>query len=59
MQSNISTESWRSDRPDKSARSSEKDYRYIEREAYKLQDIKWLAQGTIYPDIIESLSITA
>ncbi|MCE5178153.1 MAG: glutamine-hydrolyzing GMP synthase [Porphyromonadaceae bacterium] len=30
----------------------------FEREAYKLQDIKWLAQGTIYPDIIESLSIT-
>lgn len=27
-------------------------------EAHKLQEIKWLAQGTIYPDIIESLSIT-
>lgn len=30
----------------------------FDREAHKLQDIKWLAQGTIYPDIIESLSIT-
>ncbi|NDW13710.1 glutamine-hydrolyzing GMP synthase [Bacteroides sp. 214] len=27
-------------------------------EAHKLKEVKWLAQGTIYPDIIESLSIT-
>ena len=27
-------------------------------EAHKLTDVKWLAQGTIYPDCIESLSIT-
>ena len=27
-------------------------------EASKLTDVKWLAQGTIYPDCIESLSIT-
>lgn len=27
-------------------------------EAKKLEDIKWLGQGTIYPDVIESLSIT-
>lgn len=27
-------------------------------EAHKIQDVKWLAQGTIYPDCIESLSIT-
>src|SRR5690554_3633109 len=30
----------------------------FEEEAGKLKEIKWLAQGTIYPDIIESLSIT-
>lgn len=28
--------------------------RIFEREARKLADIKWLAQGTIYPDVIES-----
>ena len=28
------------------------------REAQKLQNIQWLGQGTIYPDVIESLSIT-
>jgi GMP synthase (glutamine-hydrolysing) len=30
----------------------------FDQEAKKLNDVKWLAQGTIYPDIIESLSIT-
>ena len=26
-------------------------------EAHKLKDIKWLGQGTIYPDVIESVSV--
>ncbi|MCL1942701.1 MAG: glutamine-hydrolyzing GMP synthase [Candidatus Azobacteroides sp.] len=30
----------------------------FDEEARKLKDVKWLGQGTIYPDIIESLSIT-
>ncbi len=30
----------------------------FDKEAHKLKDIKWLGQGTIYPDVIESLSIT-
>lgn len=30
----------------------------FDEEAKKLKDVKWLGQGTIYPDIIESLSIT-
>ncbi len=29
----------------------------FDREAHKIQDVKWLAQGTIYPDIIESVSV--
>ena len=30
----------------------------FDREAHKIEDVKWLGQGTIYPDCIESLSIT-
>ena len=29
----------------------------FEREANKLENIKWLGQGTIYPDVIESVSV--
>ena len=30
----------------------------FDEEAHKIKDVKWLAQGTIYPDCVESLSIT-
>jgi GMP synthase (glutamine-hydrolysing) len=31
--------------------------RVFEEEAKKLEDVKWLGQGTIYPDVIESISV--
>jgi GMP synthase (glutamine-hydrolysing) len=29
----------------------------FDREAHAIQDVKWLGQGTIYPDVIESVSV--
>jgi len=30
----------------------------FDEEAHKIEDVKWLGQGTIYPDVIESVSVT-
>jgi GMP synthase (glutamine-hydrolysing) len=29
----------------------------FDQEAHRISDVKWLAQGTIYPDVIESISV--
>ena len=29
----------------------------FDEEAHKIEDVKWLGQGTIYPDVIESISV--
>jgi GMP synthase (glutamine-hydrolysing) len=32
-------------------------HRSFDDESHLIEDVKWLAQGTIYPDVIESVSV--
>jgi GMP synthase (glutamine-hydrolysing) len=44
--------------PELKRKSIGKDFITVfEQEAGKIRDVKWLAQGTIYPDVIESVSV--
>ncbi len=44
--------------PEKKRKSIGKNFiEVFDAEAHKLKDIKWLGQGTIYPDVIESVSV--
>lgn len=44
--------------PEAKRKSIGKNFIHVfEEEAHKIRDVKWLAQGTIYPDVIESLSV--
>lgn len=44
--------------PEQKRKSIGKDFiEVFEEEAHKVKDVKWLAQGTIYPDVIESVSV--
>jgi GMP synthase (glutamine-hydrolysing) len=44
--------------PEEKRKSIGKDFiEVFEQESRKLKDVKWLGQGTIYPDVIESVSV--
>lgn len=44
--------------PEKKRKSIGKNFiEVFDAEAHKIKDVKWLAQGTIYPDVIESVSV--
>ena len=44
--------------PEKKRKTIGRDFiEVFDSEAIKLTDVKWLAQGTIYPDVIESMSV--
>ncbi|MFW6222563.1 MAG: glutamine-hydrolyzing GMP synthase, partial [Bacteroidota bacterium] len=44
--------------PEEKRKSIGRDFiEVFDKEAHKIKNVKWLAQGTIYPDIIESVSV--
>jgi len=44
--------------PEKKRKSIGKNFiEVFDQEAHKITDVKWLGQGTIYPDVIESVSV--
>ena len=44
--------------PEKKRKIIGKDFiEVFDTEAHKIEDVKWLGQGTIYPDVIESVSV--
>jgi GMP synthase (glutamine-hydrolysing) len=44
--------------PEQKRKSIGKDFiEVFDVEAHRIKDVKWLAQGTIYPDVIESISV--
>lgn len=46
------------DDPEKKRKIIGRDFiEVFDAEAQKIKDVKWLAQGTIYPDVIESMSV--
>lgn len=46
------------DEPEKKRKIIGRDFiEVFDAEAQKIKDVKWLAQGTIYPDVIESVSV--
>jgi GMP synthase (glutamine-hydrolysing) len=44
--------------PEEKRKAIGKDFiEVFDEEAHEIQDVQWLAQGTIYPDVIESVSV--
>ena len=59
MPARSSSRIWRETEPEQKRKIIGRDFiEVFDAEAHKITDARWLAQGTIYPDRIESLNIT-